>query len=354
MDQLRFTIPEILSLLGVAQCVYVLVYMAFRSGHISRATLPILYFLCLATAFFADFAGSSIGDLTRYYFYWHWAAWFLGPPLSVLLVIQIAQIHTVPALRHYWVLALIPAAFLMSVLFTQGAQFCTGLYPCAERRDLLITTGLVAGALSLLAIWSHRGLIEALYSQKEGKTRYWLILSVAVVNALFLLDMLLRLHEVITPAQAVLIRTFLGLGLVYLVGTALFRIYPQAVKLSTGRSGDDSLSAEEKKLAARVETLLKLDKVYHEATYSRADLARECGASEAVISRIINIHFNKSFPQLINEHRVEDAKQLLRETDATVKTVASEVGFNSLPSFNRVFKEMSGHSPSEYRKLNKS
>ena len=59
----------------------------------------------------------------------------------------------------------------------------------------------------------------------------------------------------------------------------------------------------------------------------------------------------KSFPQLLNEKRVETAKTLLLDTDASIKIVAQEVGFNSLPSFNRVFKEVEGQSPSSYRKF---
>jgi AraC-like DNA-binding protein len=90
--------------------------------------------------------------------------------------------------------------------------------------------------------------------------------------------------------------------------------------------------------------------VYQEPTYSRTDLARECDTSETIISRVINAHFGKSFPQLINEYRVEDAKQLLIQTSAPVKVIAGDVGFNSLASFNRVFKDTTGESPSKFRK----
>jgi AraC-like DNA-binding protein len=93
-----------------------------------------------------------------------------------------------------------------------------------------------------------------------------------------------------------------------------------------------------------------MEKVYQEPTYSRADLARECSAPESTVSRVINVHFGKSFPQLMNERRIADAKRLLQQTDAPVAKIASEVGFNSLPSFNRVFKDMTGDSPSSFRK----
>ena len=103
-------------------------------------------------------------------------------------------------------------------------------------------------------------------------------------------------------------------------------------------------------LAKHIEHLIYTEKVYQEAAYSRADLARECGYSETVVSKIFNAHFQKSFPQVMNEHRVEEAKRLLEETKETVKAISKEVGFNSMPSFNRVFKDMTGLSPSAYRK----
>lgn len=103
-------------------------------------------------------------------------------------------------------------------------------------------------------------------------------------------------------------------------------------------------------LADKIAKLLELEKIYHEATYSRSDLAQELGVSEATVTRIIGQFFNKSFPQLLNERRIDDAKRLLLETEANIKTVAEEVGFNSLPSFNRVFKELAGISPSSTEK----
>ena len=134
------------------------------------------------------------------------------------------------------------------------------------------------------------------------------------------------------------------------MSTSLLRIYPVALFLPYQGKQEQELSDEDKTLASRIEALLELDKIYHEPTYSRSDLARELGVSEGVVSRIINTHFCKSFPQLLNEHRIEDSKRLLLETKASIRIVSQEVGFNSVPSFNRVFKDVVGQSPSSYRK----
>lgn len=351
MESLKFTVPEMLSIAGVVQCVYILVYMAFRAGRLSRAGLAIIYFSCLGIAFALDFAQNRLGGALPYYRFLQWFAWFSGPPLGALLVLQIAQITQTPSPRFYLILLFVPAAFVISWLGAYASGDCGAIFSCPLFYDWLNLSGVVAGALSLLILWLSRGLLEGLTAQKTGKERYWLILALIVANVGFLVIALAGFSDHFS-AGAPLARALAGLGLVYLAITSLFRIYPQAVIVSLGRA--DSLSEEEKTLALKIERLVDMDKVYHEAAYSRSDLARELGEAESAISRIINVHFGKSFPQLLNERRIEDAKRLLLETNANIKTIAEEVGFNSLASFNRVFKELSGIAPSAYRKQKKS
>lgn len=341
LTELRFTIPEILSLIGITQCVYVMVYIGLRARRISRAGLPVLYFSVLGSAFFLDFAQNYLGSYINNYEIWQWFAWFYGPPLSVLLIIQIGQVTRLPALHHYWVLALIPLAFFAARLLSQQTE---------DFQGTLIISGLIAGAVSLLTIWLNRTLFTDVHKQKAGKERYWLILALIFMNIGFLSYMLVSLNMGESQLSLAPIRTLLGLGFIYLVSTSLFRIYPQALLVE--KRSDDRLSDFEFDVARKVESLMNLEQVYQEPSYSRTDMARECDVSETVLSRIINSYFGKSLPQLMNEYRVEDAKRLLRQTQAPVKAIGEDVGFNSLASFNRVFKDISGASPSKFRKEN--
>ncbi len=54
--------------------------------------------------------------------------------------------------------------------------------------------------------------------------------------------------------------------------------------------------------------------------------------------------------EYIARTRVEAAKTLLNKPQIRVSEVAFEVGFQSLTHFNRVFKEIAGQSPTQYRK----
>ena len=143
-SQLRFSIPEILSLIGLSQCIYILVYMMFRSGDPRRAILPFLYFLVLGLAFFLDFAGDFVGNMFDYYVLAPWAAWFMGPPLCVLLVIQIAQISKIPPPRYFLLPLLVPMAAAAALAVVHRDSNCM-LPNCPMLGEWLVISGLVPG-----------------------------------------------------------------------------------------------------------------------------------------------------------------------------------------------------------------
>ena len=122
LETVTFRIPEILSLVGLIQCVYILVYMAFRAGGWKQAALPFVYFLILGLAFFADFAKRFVGDYLAFYNVIEWGLWFAGPPLSVLLMIQIARITEPPPLKNFQVLGYVPAALILATLLTRAVE----------------------------------------------------------------------------------------------------------------------------------------------------------------------------------------------------------------------------------------
>lgn len=350
MDNLSFTIPEILSLLGVAQCIYLLVYMLLRSGSIKSVFLPALYFVVLAGAFAFDFGRASVSALIPHFEIWDWALWFMGPPLSVLLILQILQLPVMPALKHFWVILLVPTALAVSHGLAGLDATCAPAHDCAVFDAWLVVTGLVAGLTSMVAIWFQRSRLTSLKQEKAGRDRYWLIVTLVFMNLCFLGLMLASLTSFLDAAQINLTRTLLGLGFVYVAGTGLFRIYPQAVLLiQRGARRTETAGVLDTELLGRIRDLIDVQKLYQEPSCNRTTLARELNVPEGTLSRVINAQFGKSVPQLLNERRVDDAKRLLAETDAAVKVIAEEVGFSSLASFNRVFKDMTGESPSVFR-----
>lgn len=79
-------------------------------------------------------------------------------------------------------------------------------------------------------------------------------------------------------------------------------------------------------------------------------LSREFGVSKEHISRLFSGTINMRLTQYINTMRVDYAKELLITTNSNILTIGLESGFENQQTFNRVFRELSGISPKEFRK----
>lgn len=78
-------------------------------------------------------------------------------------------------------------------------------------------------------------------------------------------------------------------------------------------------------------------------------LARIAHASPAHFARQFRAVFGEAPHTYLRRRRVERAMELLRETDRSVTEICFDVGFNSLGTFSRTFKEIVGEPPSSYR-----
>lgn len=82
-----------------------------------------------------------------------------------------------------------------------------------------------------------------------------------------------------------------------------------------------------------------------------ADIAN---LSAEAFCRYFKLHTQKTYTSFLNEIRISNACQMLMNKDWSILDVCYQSGFNNLSNFNRIFKRMTGKSPSAYVKLNKS
>ena len=80
-----------------------------------------------------------------------------------------------------------------------------------------------------------------------------------------------------------------------------------------------------------------------------AQLAGVAYASEAHFIRTFKITFGETPHRYLQRRRVERAMLLLRETDRSVTDICLDVGFTSLGTFSRTFRDVVGESPTAHR-----
>jgi len=110
--------------------------------------------------------------------------------------------------------------------------------------------------------------------------------------------------------------------------------------------------AEAEKYYALLLKLIEKEELYLNGKLSLKDVADRLIISNNYLSQIINQKTGKNFFRFINEYRVEKAKQLLAGNAGkyTILSIAYDCGFNSKSSFNTIFKEYTGKTPSEFLK----
>lgn len=81
-----------------------------------------------------------------------------------------------------------------------------------------------------------------------------------------------------------------------------------------------------------------------------SELAEKYGYSVAYLSDLLRKKTGQTFSELVIERRMRKADLLLRQSDATVRAVASIVGYESVSSFRRQFKRVFGTTPAERMK----
>jgi AraC-like DNA-binding protein len=83
---------------------------------------------------------------------------------------------------------------------------------------------------------------------------------------------------------------------------------------------------------------------------SMGDLAERCGLSIGHFARAFRQSFGSSFHKYLLEERVKRAQKLLRESNASLKQIALEIGYSDQPTFTESFTRVVGMPPGKYRR----
>ncbi len=132
----------------------------------------------------------------------------------------------------------------------------------------------------------------------------------------------------------------------------LARIYDLMALLVRNTDRTGALSGTDRK-----DLLIKVGKVidYIERNYKEPitlkSAAENAGFSEHYLSRIFNRAVGSPFHLYLNKIRIKHAESQIILNDESISEIAFNCGFNSIPTFNRLFREIKGCTPLEYRKM---
>lgn len=88
---------------------------------------------------------------------------------------------------------------------------------------------------------------------------------------------------------------------------------------------------------------------HYKEDISLQEVAAYIGYSEVYFCKFFKQNFGKSFIVYLNEYRIEKAKKLLENPLINIKDICYESGYRDANYFTRVFKRLTGTTPSDYR-----
>ena len=101
------------------------------------------------------------------------------------------------------------------------------------------------------------------------------------------------------------------------------------------------------------QTTVKYLKEYVENNYiydiTMQEAAEEMGYSDAYFSKLFKQYFNQNFTAYLTEYRIKKAKELLGNTNNSIKDISRMVGYTDSNYFAKIFKRIVGEIPSKYR-----
>jgi AraC-like DNA-binding protein len=231
---------------------------------------------------------------------------------------------------------------------------------------LIIFSMLIYWIFSVNLILKHRKNIPYYFSNYSAKnTLTWLIFVVFIFLLFFMFDFLASYLEVVLKTKFIwftgltgnltlfsFIMIFFGIN-----QTVIFKAEkeaPQSPDLQSDKKYKRSklIDSQIEEINNKVYEYLRNKKPFLNPEYSLQMMVNDLAISRQNLSQVINSGQKKNFYKLINEFRVEEIKSLLLDptyNHLTILGIAFECGFNSKTSFNRIFKEHTGFTPSEYK-----
>ncbi|WP_339811161.1 helix-turn-helix domain-containing protein [uncultured Imperialibacter sp.] len=366
---------DTVNIIGFVQSVFgVLVFLTKRPGHLSFT------FLTIWMAVIAIFMGASLlpFQVVEYFKPGIFPLMFLTGPLLYLYVGSLTiedfrlkpsqLIHLIPFLLvaiHRSTIHVVPISSSPDLVENPQYLFNKVYY------TLLIISAFTYWLLGLQLIVKHRKKMPLYFSNYSSKNSLnWLIFVLSLFLIVFMASFFsffinnilgLALVPYTTLSLNLTVFTFImvyfGINQSAIYSKERPNLKPILQKVSPGEPASKAvgspLSDEQmNELSLLVTNYLVDKKPYRNPDYNLQMMADDLAISRHKLSHVINTGQKKNFYKFINEFRVEEAKKMLADPSFdhySVLGIAMECGFNAKTSFNRIFKDETGLTPTEFK-----
>ncbi|MFD0798411.1 helix-turn-helix domain-containing protein [Maribacter chungangensis] len=103
-------------------------------------------------------------------------------------------------------------------------------------------------------------------------------------------------------------------------------------------------------LIKKLNSIIIDKKLFTNPELKLSEVAKELGVTNHELSKLINDKLDKNFTELINEYRIEEAKQLIKNNSLyTIEAIGNQSGFNSKSAFYNAFKKVTNTTPAKFK-----
>ena len=252
----------------------------------------------------------------------------------------------------------LPAA-LIAVIFPLNTHFGW----IAEEHVLLFTR--LCFAVEVIWVWwrgyrvlrETRARLDDIYADDRSYLLHptWLIQHLLGITAAFSMCLNLLGRDFFAESMIVSIPAVVMSALLFGIGyVAAHTSLPRETIVADAPQAKETTAEETDALMQQIATALRKQRLFASPDLTIQDLATAVHSNRTYVSRCINRRTGLSFSQYIARYRVEHACQILRDpsyaSDHEAITAAiMRSGFSSDQSFYRVFKEITGETPLQYR-----
>jgi AraC-like DNA-binding protein len=219
------------------------------------------------------------------------------------------------------------------------------------------TTMLLCIAIFVVQVpWYLRHCRALVLDRLAGRPRHWAAWPLAIVFTTWVLAIVRTLDCAFIkwPATFSLCVALISVGVTVAALYLLLREFSPPEKPSAESYARSKLGAGvRQRIRRKLESALAEQGVYRRSDLSLTALAEMLNERPHYVSQVISQEFASNFYDLVNRHRIEHAKRLLRaDPEGNVLTIAMDCGFNSKSAFHVAFRRCTGTTPSNFRQIN--